>query len=145
VNPVAYEGQRRSLYLPVVRSALFELFQAFDFADPSVQAGRRDTTTVAPQALFMMNSQLVTEQMKAWSGRLLAEASVDDAGRVGIVYETALGRPPTNEETVAALAYVERFRQTLAARGKAADEAHRAAWESLCRATVATNEFLFID
>ncbi|MCE9527066.1 MAG: DUF1549 domain-containing protein [Planctomycetales bacterium] len=52
VDPVVYTGNRRSVYLPVVRSALYDVFQAFDFADPSVASGKRDSTTVAPQALF---------------------------------------------------------------------------------------------
>ena len=65
VNPVVYDSRRRSVYLPVVRSALYDVFQAFDFADPSVQNGRRDVTTVAPQALFMMNSAFASQQSLA--------------------------------------------------------------------------------
>ena len=50
VNPIVYDTQRRSMYLPIVRSALYEVFQAFDFADPAVSSGERMSTTVAPQA-----------------------------------------------------------------------------------------------
>ena len=39
-----YENARRSIYQPVVRSALFDVFQAFDFADPSLPNGDRVTT-----------------------------------------------------------------------------------------------------
>jgi cytochrome c553 len=43
---------RRSVYSPVFRNALPEVFEAFDFADPSMPTGRRYVSTVAPQALF---------------------------------------------------------------------------------------------
>ena len=42
-------GTRRSVYSPVFRNALPELFDAFDFADPSMVVGRRNVSTVAPR------------------------------------------------------------------------------------------------
>ena len=50
-----YKGssELRSVYVPVFRNALAEIFEAFDFADPSVATGRRNVSTVAPQALFI--------------------------------------------------------------------------------------------
>ena len=54
-----YASERRGVYLPVLRSALYEVFAAFDFASPSTSNGQRGSTLVAPQALFMMNSALM--------------------------------------------------------------------------------------
>src|SRR6185503_8640954 len=71
-DPVNYRSNRRSVYLPVIRSALYDVFTAFDFGDPTVMNGDRPTTTVAPQALFMMNSALVLEHTKAMAERLIA-------------------------------------------------------------------------
>ena len=51
----------RSVYLPMYRSALPEVLEAFDAADPDFVTGDRDVTTVAPQALFMMNSPFVID------------------------------------------------------------------------------------
>ena len=45
--------------MPVVRSSMYEMFQAFDLPDPSTPNGDRNATVVAPQALFMMNASLV--------------------------------------------------------------------------------------
>ncbi len=45
-DPALYQSNRRSVYLPVIRSALFEVFEAFDFANPSTINGNRATTTV---------------------------------------------------------------------------------------------------
>ena len=51
----------------------------FDFADPSMVVGRRDVSTVAPQALFLMNHPFVLEQARQAARRLLAEPGLDDA------------------------------------------------------------------
>jgi hypothetical protein len=89
---------RRSVYSPVFRNALPEIFEVFDFADPSVTTGRRNVSTVAPQALFLMNHPFVLEESRHAARRLLAEPGLDDAGRVSRAYRLALGRPPTEAE-----------------------------------------------
>jgi hypothetical protein len=55
----ATDATVRSVYLPYFRNALPELIAAFDPADPSTTTGRRDASTVAPQALFMLNHPFV--------------------------------------------------------------------------------------
>ena len=144
VNPVVYQNNRRSIYLPVVRSALYELFQAFDFADPSVLNGRRDQTTVAPQALFMMNSALVLEQSQGLAKSLLMRTELDAGGKINALYVKAYGRPPVPVEVQRDLAYLERFRA--AATGKVPEpEVELRAWISVCRAVLAANEFMFVE
>src|SRR5205085_11921567 len=101
-----HSGTMRSVYLPVFRNALPELFEAFDFADPSVTTGRRAVSTVAPQALFLMNHPFVTEQARHAAARLLAEKLPDDAGRVVRAYRRALGREPTAGEKAVAAKYL---------------------------------------
>lgn len=144
VNPVVYQTNRRSLYLPVVRSALFELFQAFDFADPSVLNGRRDQTTVAPQALFMMNSAFVMEQSRRLAQSLISRSDLDHPARIRILYETAFGRTASEAEIQRGMAYVTIFRQAASTKLKP-EELDLRAWESLCRAVLAANEFLYVE
>ena len=62
-KPSLYESARRSVYLPVLRGALYEMYRTFDFPDPAVSNGDRAVTTVASQALFMMNGRLVERSM----------------------------------------------------------------------------------
>src|SRR4030095_8628059 len=66
-----YDATRRSIYLPVVRSSLYDVFQAFDFGDPSVINGDRQSTVVAPQALFMMNGSLVLKEAGKMAANLV--------------------------------------------------------------------------
>ena len=54
-----YTSGRRSLYLPVVRNNLFDMFQLMDYPDAAIPSGDRSTTTIAPQALMMMNSEFI--------------------------------------------------------------------------------------
>ena len=70
------------VYLPVVRSSMYEMFQAFDLPDPSTPNGDRNSTVVAPQALFMMNSTLMLKATREMAAKLLADTGVDDAARV---------------------------------------------------------------
>src|SRR5262249_31745509 len=55
---------RRSVYLPVFRNAISESLEAFDFADPSVVTGRRNVSTVASQALYLLNHPFPAEQAR---------------------------------------------------------------------------------
>ena len=69
-----YDLPRRAVYIPVVRSSMYEMFQAFDLPDPSTPNGDRNSTVVAPQALFMMNAPLVLKATRAMAEKLLAES-----------------------------------------------------------------------
>ena len=144
VNPEVYGGSRRSIYLPIVRSALFEVLQAFDFADPSVQNGRRDVTTVAPQALFMMNSKFVSTQSLVLAKSILNSPAVDDTARVMALYERSLGRPASPADVSRALGYVERM-SALPELASTSFPPRVRAWQSLCRAVLASNEFVYVE
>ncbi|MBL9185307.1 MAG: DUF1553 domain-containing protein [Verrucomicrobiaceae bacterium] len=80
----------RTIYLPVVRDNIPELFSTFDFPGPTQIKGQRDVTTVAPQALFFMNNPFVEQ---------LAAQIADKAGKdTQAIYKLILGRDPTSEE-----------------------------------------------
>jgi hypothetical protein len=144
-DPVNYRANRRSVYLPVIRSALYDVYTAFDFGDPSVMNGDRPTTTVAPQALFIMNSPLVLERTRALAAELLAVPELDDAGRVRRLYERCFSRPATPAEVSRSLDLVARAQSAWAASEADATKRRERAWQSLCKALLATNEFVYVD
>ena len=88
---------RRSVYSPVFRNTLPELFEVFDFADPSVSTGKRNVSTVVPQALFLMNHPFVVEQAKLAALRLKNEGESDDAEKLKSAYRRTLGREPDEQ------------------------------------------------
>jgi hypothetical protein len=140
-----YDFERRSVYLPVIRSDVYSVLQAFDFPDPAVPSGERPTTTVAPQALFLMNGKLVREQTRHMAAGLLGETRLDDAGRVWLAYERAYGRAPDERETARALAFLRRCEEALAGEKMDAGERRLRAWQSLCRVVLAANEFVYVE
>jgi hypothetical protein len=96
----AQDSPRRSVYLPMFRNARPEILTTFDAADSSVVTGRRDTSTVAPQALFLMNHPFPAAQAKhAAERRTAAHESETDAMRAAV--RETLGREPTPGEASA--------------------------------------------
>jgi hypothetical protein len=89
-----HQDARRSVYVPVLRNSLPELFDVFDFADPSMVTGQRNVSTVAPQALFLMNHPFVMEQACAAAQRLLDEPGLTSEELIIRAYRITLGRPP---------------------------------------------------
>jgi hypothetical protein len=124
---------RRSVYAPVFRNALPEAFEVFDFADPSMVTGRRNTSTVAPQALYLLNHPFPIEQAKHAAARLLAEPLADDAARLTRAYRRALGREPTAGEREVLTRFLNR------------GEDPKEAWAAVFHALFASAEFRYVD
>ena len=129
------EGVRRSVYESWFRNGLPEVLEVFDVADPSMPTGRRNVSTVAPQALFMMNHPWVLEQSKAAAAKLLKEPHKDDAARLEHAYRTTLGRSPTKAERAIALEYV----------GTAATGKETVAWANVFHAMFASMDFRYVE
>jgi hypothetical protein len=133
-----YDTPRRSLYLPVVRNALYDFLAVFDYPEPGMLTGRRSQTTVAPQALYLMNSAFVQTQAGAFAERLTG----DDAAKIQQAYESVYSRRPTEAETKAALAFLAADEAALTKEGNKQPRA--AAWKRLGHALLASNEFLYL-
>ncbi|MFA6547098.1 MAG: DUF1553 domain-containing protein [Limisphaerales bacterium] len=130
---------RRSVYSPVLRNVLPELFEAFDFADPSLVVGRRNNSTVAPQALFMMNHPWIMEQSQAAAQKLLDGKFDDDRARVARAYRLVLGRLPSGGEATLAL----KFLPAESAAGEAVK--HVEAWGRFYQALFASVDFRYLN
>ncbi len=133
---VTYDGLRRSVYVPVLRNSLPEIFEVFDFADPSMVVGARNVSTVAPQALFMLNHPFVQAEARHAAKRLLAVEGIDSTARVRQAYRTVVGRPPQADE----LKVAEEF---LAAPAALADPTE--SWANLIQALFASVDFRYVD
>jgi hypothetical protein len=101
-----FEDTRRSVYTPAFRNIRLELFEAFDFADINQVMGRRNVSTVAPQALYLMNHPFVMEQARLAAKKNLETPNLSDSARIGRAYRAALGRLPTDNERALALKFV---------------------------------------
>jgi len=136
----ADESPRRTLYVPVRRGSIPTVLATFDYGDATTSGEGRPRTNVAPQALFVMNSQFVLQQAGGLAKRLLDDAGLSDKQRVERAYLTVLTRNPDSQETDAALTYVSDLEKRI---GNA--DAHKTAWQSFCHVLMSTNEFLYLN
>ena len=91
------DHNRRSLYVFVLRNSPYPLLETFDWANPQSPHFRRDVTTTAPQALTLVNSDLVLTWSQALAGRVIQEAPTESA-QIDRVYEILFARKPTAKE-----------------------------------------------
>ena len=96
---------RRGVYTPAFRNKRHELFEVFDFADINGSQGRRAASTVAPQALFLLNHPWVAARSRA-AGQHLATRPGPLAERLDHAWSLTLGRAPLPAERAAALAHL---------------------------------------
>jgi mono/diheme cytochrome c family protein len=144
IDTTDYNSARRSLYLPVIRNNVFEMFQLLDFPDPAVPTGDRATTTVAPQALMMMNSDFVMQAADALAGRVLTTDSTDSE-RVKEIYVTCLGREPSDEEISQDLQLIQDTLQTFTSDARSDKDRLTAAWSVACQVVLASSEFVYLQ
>jgi hypothetical protein len=128
---------RRSIYLPLRRSNLPTLYTLFDFGDATSPEGHRSTTTVATQALFVMNSPLVIREATHIADSVLKQQR-QDKRRVEEIYLRVLDRRPDANEIDSGLTYLASLRQ----KWSQIDE--EKAWTSLTHSLMASNEFIFV-
>jgi hypothetical protein len=144
-KPSLYESPRRSVYLPVLRGALHEMYRTFDFPDPAVSSGDRAATTVATQALFMMNSSIVAASCSNLATKLLGDGRRTEEDQLARACHLILGRPAESEEIEEWSRFLKSYETTAYASQEGNGDGRRMAWEGLCRALMSSNEFLYVE
>lgn len=122
----------RTVYLPVLRSLLPEMYSTFDFPNPTQLKGQREVTTVAPQSLFLMNSDFAGRMPASAAERVLSEAHSGDAERIRVIYLRVLGRLPDSDEIQAATEFMESLTGQTSASYR---------WSTLIQALLISGEF----
>ncbi len=106
VSALKTADNKRSVYAMIDRSGLPEMFNTFDFANPDISTGERVLTTVPQQALFMMNSPFIADQVRGILHRedMPKTGSADD--KVRFLFRLTMQRPPTADELEAARKFI---------------------------------------
>ena len=122
--------RRRAVYLPVYRGATpTDVLEVFDGAPPGLVTGRRASTTVPTQALFLLNSPFVLDRSRAVAESLIRRADLDDRGRLSLLYRKLFSREPSDAEIRRAEGFL----------------GGKDAWADLVQALFSSNEFLFLE
>lgn len=129
----------RSVYLPVLRDRLPDVLDLFDFAEPSLVTGARETTNVPVQALYLMNSPFVQDRAKSLAARL--EVDEGDEQRIRQAFLLCFSRSPDTEELQMAKQFLETGRKS------AGDDQQltKQVLMSYCQALLSTAEFRNLD
>jgi len=139
--PADLDGTRhRSVYLPVLRDRLPDVLDLFDFAEPSLVTGDRETTNVPVQALYLMNSPFVLARARGLADRVTRDAE-SEPDRVRRAFELCFGRAPDTDEAALAAAFLDRGRKL------AGDDAtlRGRVLANFCQALLAAAEFRNLD
>jgi len=102
------EQSRRSIYTYICRTLLLPSLEAFDYSNTSSPLNERPVTTVAPQALMLLNGYWVHRRAEAFADRLIQQAGPDPHRRITLAYELALARRPSSSETHVGLDFLQR-------------------------------------
>ncbi len=139
--------RRRSIYMFHKRVIPNPLLQAFDKPDAQQSCNRRDPTTVAPQALALLNDQFVRTAALDFAERLLKEADSQPDKCIDRGYQLALHRSPSETERLASMEFLEMQIKERTSRDpkSSADEPRRRALADWCQILFSLNEFLYID
>jgi hypothetical protein len=143
---------RRAIYGFIERQNLPAFFRTFDFANPNTHTPERPQTVAPQQALFLMNSPFVIEQATHLAKRSSAastprpvpvrdrergsNAASSSSDRIVNLFESALGRTPTDEELHESLQFVN---------SKNGSTTSLTRWEQLAQVLLMSNEFAFVD
>lgn len=126
------EDPYRTIYLPVLRDLLPDMYATWDFPNPSQIQGRREVTTVASQSLFMMNDRFVVRTAESLATKAL-ETGRNDKERLNFVYRTLFSREAEPDEVSAATEMMESLEE---------GEQHR--WTLLVQAMLGSSEFRYV-
>ena len=123
------EHSRRSIYLFMRRNLRMPLLETFDKPDANLSCPQRSQTTIAPQALHLLNSDFARDRATAFANRIL-ESKSTEAERIKLAYRLAFGRFPSHDEMANCLRLLS-------------DVGNE--WSLLCHGLLNFNEFVYVD
>ncbi len=146
------KGFRRSIYMQQRGQIPPSLHEVFDLPRMTPNCVERRESTVATQALQMMNGSVVWDHARFMAGRIIDDTGEDQQSQVEQVYLRALSRPPSAGELREGLAAMAEFGKLWPARleqdGETAPRGGTARWLALtnfCHAILNSSEFVYVD
>ena len=152
--PLNGEEFRRSLYVQVRRSRPLSVMDPFDppLLDPNCP--QRNSSTVSPQSLFLMNSEFVQDHSRELSQRIATTAGPDVKSQIALAWRLVFGADPTEAESAEAVAFVTAQTEVFQPKTPSATtppnttppfDPARQAFALLCQSLLSSNRFLYVE
>jgi Protein of unknown function (DUF1553) len=136
-------SRRRSIYFTVKRSKLVPMLQVFDAPEALVSLGERPATTIAPQALLLMNNAHVRSWARGFARRIAPAETTSIEAAVAAGYRIALTREPTKGELADSVTFVKTQLAAYTTEGR--KDAREQALTDFCQVLMCLNEFIYAD
>jgi hypothetical protein len=133
------EAARRTVYAHIKRSMIVPMLEVLDLCDTARSTAKRNVTSIAPQALTLLNGESTNRQARHFAARLVREAGVDPRRQIDLAFRLALCRPPRPGEQQALLTFL--LREAEIRQEKGTEEA----LVQMCRVIFNLNEFVYPD
>jgi len=134
----------RSIYLPIIRDMLPQSLALFDYAEPGMVQGTRESTNVPLQALYMMNNSFVSEQAKSMAISLGRNFD-DPKQRLVHAFLRTYGRYPNAEETRISMDFFKKFLSTANASNESRKKLEQLAMATFCQGLFSSAEFRYLN
>lgn len=141
-------GWRRLIYVQQLRKQIPTTLEVFDFPQMNPNCIERRDSTVAPQALYLMNNSMVRELAEHFARRVKDEAGPDRSKQLDRIYLVALSRLPTDEEKHLGLDALSRLADTWSKQLKVSgnvEDVNQQALATFCHAIMNSAGFLYVD
>ena len=135
--------RRRSIYMFHKRLIPYPLFQAFDRPELMSSCSRRQNTTVAPQAMAILNDRFVRAVAQDFADRLLTLSDDNNITLINQAFEISFARPPSKSEIATAEQFIKSQFAARTARNE--ENARREAVADFCHTLFGLNEFIYVD
>ncbi len=149
VTAVSQQGAwRRSIYLRQRRKEMPTMLETFDLPQMNPACQDRPNSTVAQQALYLMNNDTIRQLSDSFAKRVMVEAT-DMEEQIQWIYQTALSRPATPQELKIGHSTLTQLEQKwsdhLKSQNKSTLDAQQMALKTYCHTLMNSAAFLYID
>jgi hypothetical protein len=142
--PLHQPSTQRSVYLLMLRNSMPPELTPFNLPDATTITGKRDSSTLATQSLYLLNNSFLVEQSRRFAVRI-QKAAQDEDQRIQFAYRQAFGRDANEREIQRARDFLREAGLMLVSTNNEANKHLSDAWAAFCQALLASNELRYID
>lgn len=142
--PLHQPSTHRSVYLLMLRNSMPLELTPFNLPDATTVTGRRDSSALATQSLYLLNNAFLVGQSRRFATRLLQQSG-DAEKRIQLAYRNALGRDASEAEVQRARDFLREVDLMLASSQNDVTKRVSDAWSAFCQALLASNELRYVD